>query len=71
MSDRDGRKTPGQPSAAEGTVTLVWFLESGAVDRRQYTIVNRLRRLRDSDEFVTLQEDLRARIREITTATER
>lgn len=71
MSDREERKTSGQPTAAEGASTLVWFLESGAVDRRQYTIVNRLRRLRDSDEFVTLPDDLRAKIREIIADAER
>jgi len=59
------------PTAAEGAATLVWFLEMGAVDSRRYTIVNRLRRLRDGDEFATLPEDLRARIREIIADAER
>jgi hypothetical protein len=51
--------------SAEAAGTLVWLLDTEAVDRRRYSIVNRLRRLRDSDEFGTLPETLRARVREI------
>ena len=43
----------------------------GAVDRRRYTIVSRLRRLQDSDEFATLPEELRQRIRDIVADRER
>jgi len=45
--------------------------ESKGVDRRRYRIVNRLRSVRDSDEFATLPEDLRERVREIVTESER
>jgi hypothetical protein len=62
VSDREKVR---QPTPAEGAATLVWLLDSGAVDSRRYTIENRLRRLKDSDEFATLREDLRQRIREI------
>ena len=65
MSQCEKGETGKRPTSAEGAATLVWFLDSGGVDRRRYTIVNRLRRLRDSDEFATLPEDLRERIREI------
>ena len=51
--------------SAEAVETLVWLAESKSVDRRRYTIVNRLRAVRDSDHFATLPEDLRARVREI------
>jgi hypothetical protein len=69
MSDR--ARQIRQPTSVEGAATLVWILDSGAVDSRRYTVVNRLRRLKDSDEFATLPEDLRQRIREILADTAR
>lgn len=71
MNDREKGGGKDRPTAAEGAATLVWFLDTGAVDRRQYRIVNRLRRLHDSEEFAALPEDLRQRIREILTDGER
>lgn len=62
MNDRDRTS---KPVSAEAVETLVWLAESKGVDRRRYRIVNRLRSVRDSDEFATLPEDLRKRVREI------
>jgi len=58
-------RAPERRISAEAVETLVWLAESKGVDRRRYTIVNRLRAVRDSDHFGTLPEDLRARVREI------
>ncbi|HET7353632.1 MAG TPA: hypothetical protein VFJ11_06245 [Gaiellaceae bacterium] len=57
--------------SAEAAGTLVWLLDNQGVDRRRYAIVNRLRRLRDSEEFATLPESLRQRVREIIDETDR
>jgi len=63
--------TPEQTTAAETVETLVWLLETPGVDRRRYRIVNRLRSVRDSDEFATLPEDLRESVRKIVAESER
>jgi hypothetical protein len=57
--------------SAEAAGTLVWLLDNQGVDRRRYAIVNRLRRLRDSEEFATLPESLRQQVREIIDETDR
>jgi hypothetical protein len=51
--------------------TLVWLAQSQGVDRRRYTIVNRLRAVRDADQFADLPDDLRARVREIVETEDR
>jgi hypothetical protein len=56
--------------SAEAVETLVWLLETPGVDRRRYRIVNRLRTVRDSEEFATLPEDLRERVRQIVAESE-
>jgi hypothetical protein len=71
VSNHEKGATGGRPTSAEQAATLVWFLDTRAVDSRRYTVVNRLRRLHDSDEFATLPEDLRERIREIIADTAR
>ncbi|HZT84861.1 MAG TPA: hypothetical protein VE984_05505 [Gaiellaceae bacterium] len=67
MTERDRDST----ISTESVETLVWLAESKAVDRRRYTIVNRLRVVRDSDQLATLPEDLRARVREVVADAER
>ena len=69
MSETDW--TPEQTTAAETVETLVWLLETPGVDRRRYRIVNRLRSVRDSDEFAILPEDLRESVRKIVAESER
>lgn len=60
-----------QGFSPEAVKTLVWLAESSGVDRRRYRVVNRLRSVRDSDEFATLPEDLRERVREIVAEADR
>jgi hypothetical protein len=69
MKKRD--RTPDPAISAEAVETLLWLAESNGIDRRRYRIENRLRRLHDSDEFATLPDDLRQKIREILGDTAR
>lgn len=66
MSDRERRGQADRSSvSAEAVETLVWLLDRGGLDRRRYHVVNRLRSVRDSDQFASLPEGLRERVREI------
>jgi hypothetical protein len=67
----DTDRAPERRTSAEAVETLVWLLGTDGVDRRRYRIVNRLRSVRDSDEFATLPEDLRERVRQIVAESER
>ena len=58
-----------RPTSVEAVGTLVAFLDTSGFDRRRDRIVNRLRALRDSDEFANLPEDLRDRVRQIVADT--
>jgi hypothetical protein len=60
-----------RPLSAAAVGTLVAFLDTSGLDRRRYRIVNRLRAMQDSEEFATLPDDLRARVREIVADAER
>jgi hypothetical protein len=67
-----GRERGGKSSvSAEAVGALVWMLDTNGLDRRRYAIVNRLRAVRDSDQFATLPEDLRERVRQIVADTAR
>ena len=70
MSEHEQGETPGRPFVAEGVGMLIALLDTGALDRRRYTVVNRLRQLQHTDDFASLPEDLRERIREITADAE-
>jgi hypothetical protein len=59
------------PLSAEAVETLVWLAGSAGVDRRGHAIMNRLRRVHESDGFASLPEDLRERVREILADTMR
>jgi hypothetical protein len=50
--------------------TLVWLAESKGIDRRRYGIVNRLRSVRDSEQYWSLPDHLRKRVREIVADSE-
>jgi hypothetical protein len=63
-------RAPEQRTSAEAVETLVWLLKTPGVDRRRYRMVNRLRTVRDSEEFATLPEDLRERVRQIVAESE-
>jgi hypothetical protein len=67
----EGEQKHERTTSAETAGTLVWLLDKQPVDRRRYAIVNRLRRLRDSDEFAALPEALRERVRELIDETDR
>jgi hypothetical protein len=69
MNERDRTTDPG--ISAEAVETLLWLAKSKGVDRRRYRIENRLRRLRDSDEFAALPEELRERVRSVIADSER
>lgn len=60
-----------RPISAEAVGALVAFLGTSGLDRRRFRIVNRLRTLQDSDQFASLPEDLRDRVREIVADAER
>jgi hypothetical protein len=65
------RKGTADRAISAGAVgALVAFLDTSGVDRRRYKAVNRLRALSDSDQFETLPEDLRQRVKEIVAATD-
>jgi hypothetical protein len=67
----EGESTRKGALSAEAAGTLVWLLGNEGVDRRRYSMVNRLRRLRESDEFADLPESLRERVRELIDETDR
>jgi hypothetical protein len=67
MAQGDNRR---RAASAEAVGTLLWLLDSQSVDRRRYGILNRLRAVRDSDEFETLPDALRQRVREILADNE-
>jgi hypothetical protein len=45
--------------------------ESKGIDRRRYRVVNRLRSVRDSEQYWDLPDYLRKRVREIVADSER
>ncbi|MFZ0342802.1 MAG: hypothetical protein WAL31_10755 [Gaiellaceae bacterium] len=65
MSDSERRPRRERAISTEAVGALVAFLDTSGLDRRRYSAASRLRRIRDSDQFATLPEDLRERIREI------
>ena len=66
----DKGRTPEKSISAEAVETLVWLLDTG-VDRRRHRIVTRLRSVRDTNEFASLPEVLRERVRQIVAESER
>ena len=69
MTGTDNDK--GRGISPEAVETLVWLLDTNGVDRRRYRIVNRLRSVRDKEEFATLPAELRERVRQIVAESER
>lgn len=57
--------------SADAVETLVWLVHHDGLDSRRHRVVNRLRSVRDSDDFASLPEDLRVRVREIVAQSER
>jgi hypothetical protein len=67
----EGGGTPGRPLSTEAIGTLVWLLDSSGIDRRRYGVLNRLRAVRDSDQFESLPDALREKVRQIIADADR
>ena len=66
MSEDDGHLDRRAPSISPESVgLLVAFLDSNRLEHRRQYALRRLRELRASENFASLPEDLRQRIREI------
>ena len=68
MSDHEQEETPDRLFFAEGVGMLIALLDAGTLSRPR--VVNRLRQLQHTDDFASLPEDLRERIREIIGGAE-
>jgi hypothetical protein len=60
-----------RPFFAEGVGMLIALLDAGTLDRRRLLVVNRLRKVQHTEDFASLPEDLRERIREIIADADR
>ena len=69
MSDHEQGETPDRLFFAEGVGMLIPLLDEGTLSRPR--VMNRLRQLQQTDDFASLPEDLRQRIREIIAEEER
>jgi hypothetical protein len=69
MTERE--RAPEREVSAEAVETLVWLWNSAGLDRRRYRIANRLRAVRNSDQFESLPDSLCQRVREIVAEAER
>jgi hypothetical protein len=68
VSDHQQGETPDRLFFAEGVGMLIALLDAGILGRPR--VVNRLRHLQHTDDFASLPEDLRERIREIISDAE-
>jgi hypothetical protein len=59
-----------RPLSTEAVGTLIWLLDGHSLDRRRYSVLNRLRRVRDSSQFETLPDALRQQVRQIIADAE-
>lgn len=69
--DRQSEGTAEQPLSTEAIGTLVWLLDSSSVDRRRFNVLNRLRAVRDSEQFESLPDALREKVRQIIADADR
>jgi hypothetical protein len=67
--ERSGR--PDRPISPEAVGTLIWLLDANNLDRRRHSVVNRLRAVRESDQFEALPDALRQKVREVLADSER
>jgi hypothetical protein len=67
--EQEQGETPDRLFFAEGVGMLIALLDEGTLSRPR--VVNRLRQLQQTDDFASLPEDLRERIRAIVAAEER
>ena len=69
MSEHEQGEAPDRLFFAEGVGMLIALLDAGALGRPR--VLNRLRQLQHTEDFESLPEDLRERIRQIITDAER
>jgi hypothetical protein len=69
--DRQSEGTAEQPLSTEAIGTLVWLLDSSSVDRRRFNVLNRLRAVLDSEQFESLPDALREKVRQIIADADR
>jgi hypothetical protein len=69
MNDHEQEETPDRLFFAEGVGMLIALLDQGTLSRSR--VVKRLRQLQHTDDFASLPEDLRERIRKILAEEER
>jgi hypothetical protein len=69
--EREGTGMPEKPLSTEAIGTLVWLLDSSGIDRSRYRVLNRLRAVRDSDQFESLPDALREKVRQIIADADR
>jgi hypothetical protein len=67
--EQEQAETPDRLMFAEGVGMLIALLDEGTLSRPR--VVNRLRQLQQTDDFASLPEDLRERIRAIVAEEER
>jgi hypothetical protein len=70
MSDPERSGRPSRPSSAQTVGTLIWLLDTNNLDRRRYSVLNRLRAVRDSDQFEELPDALRQKVRDVLADAE-
>jgi hypothetical protein len=59
-----------RPISTEAVGTLIWLLDGRSLDRRRYSVLNRLRRVSDSSQFEMLPDALRQQVRQIIADAE-
>jgi len=69
VNDHEQGETPDRLFFAEGVGMLIALLDAGTLGSPR--VVNRLRHLQHTNDFASLPEDLRERIREIIADEER
>jgi hypothetical protein len=69
VSEHEQGEAPDRLFFAEGVGMLIALLDAGALGRPR--VLNRLRQLQHTEDFESLPEDLRERIRQIITDAER
>jgi hypothetical protein len=71
VSEDDRRRRQDRPISTETVGTLIWLLDTNNLDRRRYSVLNRLRAVRESAAFETLPDALRQKVREVLDDADR
>lgn len=71
MSEPERTRRSERPVSAEAVGTLIWLLdEKTGLDRRRFSILSRLRAVSESDQFDSLPDALREKVRQIIADSE-